>query len=160
MKGKVDSTTPWERSEGDPVKNAKLFGILFFFWFSLTMNVKDQIGRALHLAMALVYVSFHYFFVPGTIAFTYVQAVLIVTAAVSMLMTKEKGPYYNAASLIITLPIGLMAWAEGFMCESLMVHIGGHLWYDMVIPISYTVYFFYIRNIELSESSAKKVKAE
>ena len=159
LKGKTDETTPSERAGGDPKKHALVFGILFFFWFSLTYGVKDQTGAVGHLMMALSYVGFHYFYVPGTIAFTYVQAVLIVTGAVSALTLKEKGKYYNVASILIFGPIAMMAWAEGFLCEKFFVHIGGHLWYDMVIPISYTIFFFYVRNIELG-NSASKVKAE
>ena len=86
LKGKVDTTTPFERGGDDPAKHAKVFGILFFFWYSLTMGVKDQMGAAQHLAMALAYLSFHYFCVPGTVSFSYVQAVLILTAAVAALV--------------------------------------------------------------------------
>ena len=101
LKGKTDTTTPYSRGIGDPKKQLMVFGILFFFWWSLTLNVKDQMGKGPHLAMALCYLTFHYFYVPGTIAFTYVQAMLILTGAVGALCTKEKGEYYNFASVII-----------------------------------------------------------
>ena len=86
LKGKVDTTTPFERAGDDPAKHAMVFGVLFFFWYSLTLGVKEQMGTALHLAMALAYLCFHYFVVIGTVSFSYVQAVLILTGAVAALL--------------------------------------------------------------------------
>ena len=143
---------------GDPAKQLMVFGILFFFWYSLTLNLKDRMGLGGHAGLAMGFLLFHYFMVPGTVSFSYVQAMLILTGAVNHITTPEKDKYYNVAALLFYLPVGLMGWMEGLACESIMIHIGGHLWYDMSIPISITIYFFYTRSCELAERAKAKVE--
>merc|ERR1712127_668807 len=67
-----------------------------------------------------------------------------------MLSNPNKGKYYNAVTIALA-PVGLIGtWAEGLMCEQFMVHIGGHLWYDMLIPICYLCFFAYTKTQENS----------
>ena len=102
---------------------------------------------------------FQYFFVPGTLAFAFVGTTLLTMACAISLVRQDKHKFYNAESLIMVTPTALMAWVEGLTCDVFLMQIGGHLWYDLIIPISITAYFFYIRNQQVSEAESK-VKAE
>ena len=39
------------------------------------------------------------------------------------------------------MPVGLVSWAEGLLCELGYRAIGGHVWYDASIPLSMLVYY-------------------
>ena len=76
--------TSYQKNGDDPAAHAKTFGVLFFFWYTLTMSVaQGPLGKVGHFCLALLYNLCHYFVVPGTIAFAYVSAVLIVTYTLS-----------------------------------------------------------------------------
>ena len=131
--------------------------VLAFFWFTLTMAHREAIGKAVHSGIVFVFVAFHYYFVPLQLAFGYVQTGLIVLIATAALMG-PKNEYYNATALIVTGPIGVIGWIEGLACESFLVHIGGHFWYDMTIPIAMTAYIFYLKQNQTSDQKKTKVE--
>ena len=135
-----------------------MIGILLFFWFGLSYPFKKQSENAtLHLIIVCLATYFNYFVVPGILSFAYVSTTILLIKAMGYLLDKEADKYYGAASLFTSLPISLFAWVEALMCDSFLVHVGGHLWYDLTIPISMVCYLFYIKN---QEYSSKKVKAD
>ena len=77
--------------------------------------------------------------------------------ATCAMLEKSKDQHYNAVALLMTGPIGLVGWIEGLTCDSFLVHVGGHFWYDMTIPMSMTAYIVYLK---YAQSSSSKVKAE
>ena len=38
------------------------------------------------------------------------------------------------------VPVVIMGFIEAVTCDSGLVHMGGHVWYDAIIPISVLVY--------------------
>ncbi len=38
------------------------------------------------------------------------------------------------------VPVLIMGWIEAVSCDAGLVHVGGHVWYDAIIPISVLVY--------------------
>ena len=131
--------------------------VLAFFWFSLTMMHRETIGKVVHSACVCAFVAFHYYFVPLQLAFGYVQTVLIVMMCVTALVG-PKNEYYNATALIVTGPITITGWIEGLACESFLVHIGGHFWYDMTIPLGMTAYIFYLKQKQTPGQQKSKVE--
>ena len=115
--------------------------VLLVFWYGLTYNVKDKLGSTGHLGLVLTYFSTHYFMVPQTIAFAFVSSLLILTVCIGNL-TKRESVYYNSESLA-NIPIVMMAFVEGFACDAFLKHVGGHVWYDVTIPLVLTAYFIY-----------------
>lgn len=43
-------------------------------------------------------------------------------------------------SLSQSVPVVVMGWIEAVSCDAGLVHVGGHVWYDAIIPISVLVY--------------------
>ena len=37
-----------------------------------------------------------------------------------------------------------MSWVESISCDTFLVYYGGHLCYDMSIPIATIVFYFYV----------------
>ena len=77
----------------------------------------------------------------------------------------EKDEFYDLSALMITLPIGFVAWLEALSCDAFLVSVGGHFWcalarpfpprlcavalmsmswcrYDMTIPLSMQLYYY------------------
>ena len=150
----TSTLTPYLQNYGD-IKGSVIYAsVLFGFWYALTNITKDKLGAVRHMSMVLVYFLFHYFFVPGTMGFAYVSTVLIITASIAN-FSKRESPYYNSESFV-SCPVVLMAFVEGFACDAFLKHVGGHLWYDLTIPICFTAYFIYHKRNSLR--SASKVK--
>lgn len=93
--------------------------------------------------------AIHFFAIPGSLAFTYVQTMLLITQVFAEYLSGEKNmKYYNAIAVIISLPISIMAWGEGMLCDTIFMSLGGHIIYDFTIPISTISYYLYIRSQE------------
>ena len=144
-------------NEDKPLEyHVKYLAVLAFFWYTLTMVHAKLLGRAVHAVFVVLLLLGHYYFVPLQCAFAYVQTALIILMSTVTMLRKDKISNYNAVSLI-TVPSVLAAWVEGLMCDSFLVHFGGHFWYDMSIPIALTGYIVYLKH---EQSSQSKVKAE
>ena len=96
--------------------------------------------------MALCFITFHYYFVTQQLAFACVQTCLILMFCITALVG-PRHEYYNLVALIVRMPICIIPWIEAMACESFLVHIGGHFWFDMTIPLSLTAYIFYLKQI-------------
>jgi len=146
--GTGTTETPLEKSDSLVIL-ARSSLILVLFWYAFMRSIVGvEKGHTLSLVLTVVYTSIHVFLVPGRFGFTYVQTMLILTYTLHALSKKEKSTYYNAISVIIGLPVGFVAWFEVFACEQFYVHIGGHVWYDLTIPLSYCAYYVYVSSIE------------
>jgi hypothetical protein len=114
-------------------------------------------GDHLHKVIVVLSTFVQHYFVPGKIAFAFVQTILLLNHTLVELTNENKNKYYSAVAFFIGTPIGLMAWVEGLTCDKFLIHFGGHLWYDMTIPISMTFYAMYVKSLQ---TCGKKVKAE
>ena len=99
------------------------------------------------MILAISFLTFGFFFVPELVGFSYVQTVLGLMGWGVEFSKKNKDIYYLPYTVLMVLPIGLFPWVEGLLCDSFLIHIGGHVWFDAIIPISMTVYFFYVRKL-------------
>jgi len=141
-----------------PEPGFRAFVVLFFFafWYKLLQAGLNESTPRWQIALhALFHNTFHVFCVPGKFVFTYVQTVLVVTAALAELLRGKKDRFYDLNGLLVVLPIGLMSWLEAGACDSMMVHVGGHAWYDWTIPISMGVYYLACQRVKSPESSIK-----
>ena len=71
--------------------------------------------------------------------------------AIVSMIRNPKHKHYNAEALLVKGPIGLMGWVEGLTCDSFLIKIGGHFWYDMTIPMSLTAYILYLKHAKSRE---------
>ena len=67
----------------------------------------------------------------------------VITAAERLLRT-DKDEAYDLAALLVSLPVGMVGWLEALSCDSFLVAYGGHVWYDLCIPLSMLVYYGFI----------------
>ena len=72
--------TPYEMYNKSTFELVKSYSIYFFFWFTLTLSFQEELGKLPQFSFAVAFLTFQYFLVPETIAFSYVQAMLILCA--------------------------------------------------------------------------------
>jgi len=116
------------------------------FWFGF---MKSFHGLAFHtFFFTMAYGVVHFFCVPGVFAFTYVNCMLFFHSSCNALFFAEKGPYYTAQVFFSGVPLALVTWMEALLCEQVIRPIGGHLVYDLTIPISLLAFYVYVRMVE------------
>ena len=100
-----------------------------------------------------------YFIVPTNLGLAYVSTSVTLFGAIGSLLDSAPIKEYLQASILIGFPVSAAIWVEALMCDSFLVHIGGHLWYDLSIPLSMMAYLVYVKNTSETVDSAK-VKAD
>jgi len=112
--------------------------VLFYFFLVRSASNISNLSAGLH---ACIHGPIAVYFVPQRLNFTYVQTSLLSIATYHSLLKKDKDIFYDLSSLIIIVPVGLMSWFEGFLCDSFYKKIGGHVYYDAIIPVSMFLYY-------------------
>ena len=109
----------------------------FFFLLLRSAPRVPETHAAVHSAVvAAVYGRY----VPPIFGFTYVQTALLWINALYDLGRAEKGVSYDLFASIVSVPVGVVAWAEGLACDAWFKAAGGHVWYDAIIPLSMFCY--------------------
>ena len=147
------SLAPYLR-QATMLKGVLYCAFLCAFWFGFMWGFHPQ-KPTLAIFFSLGYGLFHFFCVPGLYAFTYVNCMLGFHFAVYNLLYSEKGEHYNAYVLFFAVPVSVVAWVEALACEQALQPIGGHLVYDLSIPVSMLAFYLYVR---ATKSRAKECK--
>jgi hypothetical protein len=97
------------------------------------------------------------YLVPPRFSFSFVNSILLTVAAgyEFLIPPQAKDRYYDLYGLMVTLPVGLLAWLESSCCESFFRAIGGHVWYDATIPAS--IFAYYAVAVHQPASADKKL---
>merc|ERR1711879_471276 len=76
----------------------------------------------------------------------YVQTVIYVFAGVVHLAVGEKNEFYFAFAFARAVN-GVSGWLEATQCDNFYRAIGGHMWYDALIPLSLVGILLYARSV-------------
>lgn len=131
-----------------------LFGVLWMLWFAFMRSFHGWSTTAVLFATG--YTAFHFTCVPGLFAFTYVNCLLILHNSLNNIffLSNELDELYAATSLV-AVPVSVIAWLEATQCEQLIRPIGGHLVYDLSIPVSILILYAYVRSIPSEKPDGK-----
>merc|ERR1712032_464836 len=133
------------------MEHAKAMAVLIFFWYAFVAQVLAPIfGKVQAIPLSIAVAAFNFYLVPIELTFGFVTTFINVSLAILALSTREKAwkgmaPHYTASTIIIIGPITMACWGEGLLCDDFLVHVGGHFWYDMMTPISMTIYYIYLK---------------
>jgi len=145
-----------ERTPVGEMPVQKLFtvgGGLFLFWFFLLRSINKNISNRVWALLACAFTATQVLFVSPKFGFTFVHVGLMTVATAVALKRADKDQYYDLEGWVINLPITMMAWLEAATCETFLVHIGGHFWYDIEIPLSMFLFWWLaIRSVPTKES--------
>lgn len=119
---------------------------------NIDKSVKDRTDSTV-IALAAVFTGLQVFVVPMRHINNYTLLLLLITSAAHGIFENGKSKYYNVATLSINLPVSLCMWMETVGCEKYLVHLGGHLWFDIGFIFSILFYFFCVFLLETTDDN-------
>jgi hypothetical protein len=114
---------------------------LFPVWYCFMRDKRRSTTTTCLFAMA--HNILQVFFLPTRFFFTHVLMAVLLNSAVRWLSrdSLEKTKYYALESWLVDVPIVLASFFEALTCDSFLMRYGGHVWFDMVVPVMFLVYF-------------------
>lgn len=94
------------------------------------------------------------FVVPTIYLFVYVSLVYNFNLCFYKLLREPRHQFYTMEALVHRLPIIIMTWLESLWCDSLLIYIGGHMFFDAMIPVS-AILFYYVAWSQTTKSLKK-----
>merc|ERR1719210_1594763 len=80
--------------------------------------------------------------------------VIYIWFGITNLIYQERNEYYTALALAFAVN-SCSGWVEATQCHTFYRAIGGHLWYDAMIPISILGVLWYARSVGLAKQQKK-----
>lgn len=120
------------------------FIVLQFVWYGFMRQRSAKRTSTFAFALALFHNSLQVFILPTRLFFTHVLLAVLASSSFRGLSRdySEKTIYYALEAWLVDVNILVMTFVESFTCETFLLHIGGHVWFDMVVPFGFTAYFF------------------
>jgi len=116
--------------------------VLFFVWFAFMRDSRRKLSTT--ILWAFLHNSLQVFVIPTRFFFTHVLMAVPLHSGVRAIFFRarsQKDIYYAMEAWLVDVPILLMSFGEAIACEDFLVHYGGHVWFDMVVPIGFIVYY-------------------
>ena len=113
------------------------------FWFLILWASLPNVEASFILPLSLVVRSAGAY-LPGTLAFTYVQTVLMLAFSGNQLARprNEKDFHYTMHPIFLGIPLSLVGWLESSQCSSFVKdRFYGHLVYDAMIPFGTLLWY-------------------
>lgn len=110
-------------------------------WYGFMRDPRRSIASA--LGFALVHNTVQVFFLPTRFFFTHVLMAVLLNSAIRWLSkpSEEKTIYYALEAWLVDVPIVMASFGEALSCDFFLISYGGHVWFDMVVPVMFCVYF-------------------
>ena len=54
---------------------------------------------------------------------------------------EDKNRFYDMEAILVDVPILLATFGEAITCDSFLINYGGHVWFDMVVPVGFIIYY-------------------
>ncbi|CAJ1932324.1 unnamed protein product [Cylindrotheca closterium] len=120
----------------DTIQRLPLLVILFLFWCGLLKGAMPKSSNGT-IALFSLPAVLGQLVVKEVFSFGYVQAVLSVAFTYTQLnLTSDLKNYGYLANSIAFTVVSLVPWIESTACQSFVSKLGGHLIYDVSIPVS------------------------
>ena len=110
-------------------------------WYGFMRDRRRSVAWTLGLATA--HNGLQCFWLPSRFFFAHVLLAVLLNSAVRKLAlpAAEKDIYYDMEAWLVDIPIVLMTFVEALSCDAFLMDIGGHVWFDMAVPVGFAVYY-------------------
>ena len=124
-----------------PGGRALAFVLLFPVWFGF-MRDKRRSARV-SAALAALHNAAQVWLLPTRFFFTHVLMAVLGNSAIRWLgrPIADKTRYYALEAWLVDVPIAMSAFGEAATCDAFLHAYGGHVWFDMVVPGMFAVYY-------------------
>lgn len=116
------------------------FLVLSFVWWGFKRDPKHP-KTAIFLALGHNFLQV--FVLPTRYFFVHVLLAVLGSSAIRGLSREqhEKDRYYAMEATLVDVPILIMTFTEAFCCDTWFMSVGGHVWFDMVVPFGFFLYY-------------------
>jgi len=123
-----------------PLTKMIAFCGLFGVWYGFMRDPKRSARTS--MLLALFHNSLQFFVLPTHFFFVHVlMAVVGGTSLRGIWFQEGKDIFYDLEAVFVDVPIMMMTFTEAMACDSFLASVGGHLWFDMVVPFGFYVYY-------------------
>jgi len=133
---KLDFSTPIEKfATYDWLEILAFLVVGLLFWMGLLKGAMPSwSGAAIAVTASVVQVGG--LFVRDVLGFAYVNAVLTVAFSSSQLsLPRKEKDFVYAAFALAAVALSIVPWVEAMGCQKVAINLGGHLIYDLSIPV-------------------------
>jgi len=130
----------FEGLEGNPRLQLLAWLGLLPVWYLFMRDRRRSVAAA--LGLAALHNTTQVVFLPTRFFFTHVLLAVLLNSAGRWLARPraEKTKYYALESWLVDVPIALASFGEALTCDTWLARYGGHVWFDMVVPVMFTVH--------------------
>jgi len=129
-----------------PAARVAMFAAFTPVWYAFMMDRRRSVAST--VGFTLFHNTIQTFLLPTRFFFTHVLLAVLLGSAQRWLRRPraEKTHYYAMEAWLVDVPILLAAFGEALTCDSFLIRVGGHVWFDMIVPIGFAVYFLILVN--------------
>lgn len=96
--------------------------------------------------------------IPRILSFTYVNTVIGFNLSIGQMLTAPRDVYYVLYPALYAGPVLIATLLEPLLCDSLLVHWGGHILFDLSIPFGTVLYYLVASRLPARKSAASLVR--
>lgn len=122
-------------------------------WYAFMRDTRRD--RLTTIAFTLFHNTLQTFFLSSRFFFTHVLMAVLLGSALRWLHRPltDKTHYYAMEAWLVDVPILLASFGEALTCDAFLIRWGGHVWFDMVVPVGLAFYYLILVN-DVSETTA------
>jgi hypothetical protein len=150
----------WKGAEDIGNPSLIAYVVLAGFYFSFTHLMTPS-----PLWLSLLQTVFHTYvttLIPPIMIFAYVNLVITFNLSIAQILTAPRDIFYLLNTLLIGTPIIIATFVEPLFCDSLLINYGGHIIFDVSIPLGVILYYIVVIQMSPREDvgdGAKEKKA-
>lgn len=125
-----------------PTEQLFAFIAFSFVWYGFMRDKSRSVLAT--IAFAQFHNILQIFFLPSRFFFTHVLMAVLLNSAfrgLSRPANDAKNKYYDMEAWLVDVPILLASFGEALSCDSFLINWGGHVWFDMVVPVMFAAYY-------------------
>jgi len=110
-------------------------------WYGFSRDKTRSVAQAMTIAMC--HNILQVFFLPTRFFFTHVLMAVLFGSGRRWLgrPAQEKTRFYTMEAWLVDVPILVMTYVEAIGCDAFLIDYGGHVYFDMVVPVMFIVYW-------------------
>lgn len=126
--------------EQEFLRQSLTYFTLFWVWFGFNRDSRRSLQTT--IILALFHNTLQFFFLPTSFFFVHVLLSVLGGSSVrGIWFRNDKDLFYDLEAVFVDVPILIMTFTEALTCDSFLASIGGHFWFDMVVPFGFYVYY-------------------
>lgn len=147
----------WRGGVSGTAADRSLIGylVLMGFYFSFThLMTRSPLWLSVLQTVLHTYVTT---IIPEILVFGYVNAVIVFNLNIAALMSEDRDIFYFLEAVVIGIPITLATYLEPLLCDNFLINWGGHIIFDLSIPLGVIMYYFVASSLPTRCELKKKI---